>query len=87
MNLDQAREKIDEMDAKIVELLAKRFELCRKIGEYKKKNNLSIQDKDREKQIIKARAEKLKKLGFEEEKFVQELFELIMKKCREVQKK
>ena len=84
--LEKSRTEIDETDTKIVELLAKRLEICKKLGKYKKKNNVPIQNKEREKQIIKDRAKKLKELGFDDEKFVQDLFELIMKKAREVQK-
>jgi len=84
--LEKSRTEIDEIDTKIVELLAKRLEICKKLGKYKKKNNVPIQNKEREKQIIKDRAKKLKELGFDDEKFVQDLFELIMKKAREVQK-
>jgi len=84
--LEKSRTEIDEIDTKIVELLAQRLELCRKIGEFKKKNNLPIQNKEREKQIIKDQVRKLKELGFDDQKFVQELFEVIMKKAREVQK-
>ena len=84
--LDAARAEIDDIDNQIVELLAKRLEICKKLGRYKKKNNVPIQNKEREKQIIKDRAKELKELGFDDDKFVQELFGLIMKKAREVQK-
>ena len=84
--LDAARAEIDDIDNQIVELLAKRLEICKKLGRYKKKNNVPIQNKEREKQIIKDRAKELKELGFDDDKFVQELFGLNMKKAREVQK-
>ena len=84
--LEKAREEIDEIDAKILELLAERLDICKQLGKYKKQHNLPIQNKEREKEIIKDRARKLKELGFDDERFAQELFELIMKKAREVQK-
>ena len=42
-------------------------------------------DDRKKKELIKDRAGKFKELGFDDEQFVQELFELIMKKTREVQ--
>lgn len=84
--LEKARTEIDDIDAEILKLLTKRLEICKRLGEYKKKNNLPVQNKERERQIIRERAQKLKELGFDDEDFVQELFGLIMKKSREVQK-
>lgn len=84
--LEKVRKEIDSIDAEILKLLAKRLEICKRLGEYKKKNHLPIQNKEREKEIIRDRARKLKELGFDHENFAQELFELIMKKSREVQK-
>ncbi|MEK6940084.1 MAG: chorismate mutase [Nanoarchaeota archaeon] len=84
--LDGLRRKIDGIDAHLLQLLAQRLTIGKEIGEYKKKHGLPIQNKGREKEIIKDRAQKLKGLGFDDERFVQELFELIMKKAREVQK-
>lgn len=84
--LKTTRKEIDEIDTKILALLVQRLELCKKLGEYKRNNNLPIQNKEREKQVLKQRTQKFKELGFDDEKFVQELFELIMKKSRKVQK-
>lgn len=84
--LEEARKEIDDIDKQLLELLAKRLKVCKLLGEYKKKNHLPIQNKEREKEIIMDRARKLKELGFADEQFVQELFALIMKRSREVQK-
>lgn len=46
------RHKIDALDKKIAKLLAERFETSRKIGVYKKNNNLPIADAEREKAIV-----------------------------------
>ena len=56
MKLDELRVRIDEIDQSIIELLEKRLEIAVKIGEYKKGNNLPIEDSDRE-------YEKLKKIS------------------------
>jgi len=47
--------------------------------------NLPIQNRKREKQIIKERVEQFKYLGLDDEKFIKELFELIMRKSRRIQ--
>lgn len=85
MVLPESRSEIDQLDHQLLELLAERLKICRKISDYKRKNNLPIQDRKRELEVIKDRIKKLKGLGVDDEKFVTELFELIMKKSREVQ--
>jgi len=86
MALIKLRKKIDRIDSKILKLLAKRLKVCRELGKYKHENNLPIQNKEREKQVTRQRIEKFKELGVDDEEFVTELFEVIMKKAREVQK-
>lgn len=85
MSLHQFRQKIDALDHQLLELLAERLEICRKISDYKRKNNLLIQNRKRELEVIKDRIKKMKELGIDDETFVTELFELIMEKSREVQ--
>lgn len=46
------REKIDEIDAKLISLLDKRFELSIKVGFYKKQNLLPIENSKREMEIL-----------------------------------
>ncbi len=85
MSLVEFRKKIDALDEQLLLLLAQRLEICQKLADYKHENNLSIQDRDREQEVIKDRIKMFKELGFEDQKFVQGLFELIIKKSREVQ--
>lgn len=86
MVLSSLRKKIDEVDLQLLELLAQRLNISEEIAEYKRQNNLPIQDRKRELEIITQRIEKFKQLGFDDEMFVTKLFELIMHKSREVQK-
>lgn len=51
MTLEHFRQKIDEIDAYIVELIAQRIRLAEQIGSEKKGNNKSIEDVTRE-QIV-----------------------------------
>lgn len=50
--LDQARQRIDEIDAEITQLFETRFELLRDIIEYKIENRIPIFDASREEKII-----------------------------------
>lgn len=47
-SLVQWREMLDEVDEKIVKLLAERFKITRKIGTYKARNGLETRDRARE---------------------------------------
>ena len=51
-NIKNFRNQIDNIDNKLMELLVKRFSICSKIGEIKNINKLTIDDKNRENQII-----------------------------------
>ena len=55
MDIDTARKEIDAIDTLFAELFEKRMKLARAIGEQKLKQNLPIEDKAREQQIINAR--------------------------------
>lgn len=66
-NLKQLRNKIDQIDEKIIRLISKRFFYTQKVGELKAKENLDGEDLAREKKQF-LRYEKLsKKLGIEKE--------------------
>lgn len=86
MSLEILREKIDLLDTGLLRVLAQRLEISKEIAEFKKVNGLPIQDSKRELDLIKDRIRKGKELSIDDEKFVTELFELIMKKSREVQR-
>lgn len=46
------RGEIDRIDAQILKLYEERMDICYKIGEYKKENQLSSYDPDRETAVI-----------------------------------
>lgn len=85
MELRDYRKKLDAIDQELIEIIAKRIEVCGKIGEFKLQNNLSIRDPKREEELIKDRYEKLKSKGIDDEKFVSDLFNLILSKSRSTQ--
>jgi len=51
-NLEQARNDIDIIDRKILELLKERFEIVDWVGEYKKQNNIAPLQPQRWKQLM-----------------------------------
>jgi len=53
MKLEELRKKIDEIDARIVELIAERQEISREIGKGKNKTNRVIEDRERELRVLK----------------------------------
>ena len=72
--LKQLRDKIDELDNQIIELLEKRFKGTNKISTYKKENNINVEDKNREQNILKKTKSDKVKLTF------QKIFEI--NKCQ-----
>ena len=53
MDLEDLRRRIDDVDARIVELLNERAEIVLKIGEWKRQQNRPIYDPSREQQVYK----------------------------------
>ena len=56
--IDKLRKDIDDIDQKLLDLLNNRGKIVKKIGDYKKKNNMEIFQPGREKEVI----DRLKKL-------------------------
>ena len=83
--LDDLRKDIDQLDEQIVELLAKRIVVVKKIGDFKKQNNLPVLDKNRFAKVL----EKVEKTAIQQglsPDFVKELYEVIHKYSCEVEK-
>ncbi|MDR1521564.1 MAG: chorismate mutase [Streptococcaceae bacterium] len=58
MELEELRQEMDKLNAKLLPILKKRFDLSKKIAIYKYKHNLPIYDEKRENKIL----EKIKQL-------------------------
>ncbi|MCV6609048.1 MAG: chorismate mutase [Campylobacterales bacterium] len=52
-DLSELREEINHIDEEIVKQIAQRFKITKKVGEYKKANNLPILNSGREEIIYK----------------------------------
>ena len=86
MNLLKSREKINKIDAKIVDLLSQRQSVVAIIGAYKKKHGLPTYQPAREKEILT----NLKKISKEKKvspEFVEKIFKLIFKQSKALQRK
>lgn len=75
-NIDTLRRKIDDIDVRIIEQLAKRMEVCREVGLYKKKHNISVLQTNRYNEILKKRTKQGSMCGLNSE-FVQSIFKRI----------
>ena len=88
--LKNLRDEIDKTDKKLVELLAQRFRITKKVGEYKKARGLKACDPRREAEMFKERAMRAEKLNLDPGLAVK-IFKLIVgaskKKHREILKK
>ena len=84
LEISDFREVIDKIDEDILIGLFRRQEISRLIGEYKKKKNLKIDDKNREKEILKKLKLKAKTWGFNE-KQVSTLWKIILENSKKIQ--
>jgi len=76
--LDELRDQIDEVDREIIEIIAKRMEIARDIGEYKKENDIKILQSKRWDSIAKDRSEQGTEKGLTAD-FMTELYQSIHK--------
>ncbi len=74
--LDVLRSRIDALDAELLEILASRVEIVKKIGQYKKDHNVTALQINRWTQLMENRVNLGKKLDINET-FVKILFQLI----------
>ena len=83
--LEKYRQQIDEIDKKIIELLAQRLEVVKKIWEYKKEHNIAPLQKSRWEQVLKSR----KKIATElwvNENLIEDIWNLIHKEALRLEK-
>ncbi len=75
-SIQQLRKQIDELDNQLMELLAKRMEVCREIGRYKKEHNMTVLQTSRYNEILEKRGVQGSLTGMAAE-FVAKVFESI----------
>ena len=59
-NLDYCRNRIDEIDKKLIELFEERMEIVLDVEKYKEANNLPIFNKEREDDVIRKNVARVK---------------------------
>lgn len=74
--LNKFRAEINEVDDALICLLSERMEIVRSIGEYKKTNNLPIEDQKRFKELLNSLSEQAKDYGLPKE-MVKKIYEII----------
>ncbi len=75
-NLTELRNKIDEIDFQLLNLLAQRMEISGAVGALKRKNNIEALQPERYSSMMETRLEQAKQLHLNHE-FIVELFDVI----------
>ena len=83
MDLKEAREQIDTLDAQLIQLLVQRFDICCQIAEIKAAENLPILHPAREDEVAARAAQAGQPYGEE----ISQLFRTIMKTSVGIQEK
>ena len=84
-NINSLREKIDELDDQMIDLVVQRLAIAKEIGDIKETNGIEVIDPYRESQIINRFAEKL--AGTLEKKDITPIFDPIYSISKRLQKK
>jgi len=85
MSIDDWREKIDEIDRKLVQLLNERSRCAIEIGRLKRTMNLRIYDPEREREIFQRVREQND--GPLDDASLQRLFERVIDECRRIERR
>ncbi len=82
--IDELRQQIDAIDKELIELLAKRKEVSKKIGEIKKELQIDVFDEKRWEDIVKKVQQKAEELHLDKD-FVKKIFETIHEHSKKIQ--
>lgn len=83
--IEDLRKIINALDETIISSIANRHEVSMQIGAYKKQHGLAVYDKSRE-EMLHDYHKKLSEKYEVNEKFVHDVFDLIIKQSRDVQR-
>lgn len=86
MELEKAREEIDEIDNSILSLLKRRVSIVKEIGLWKKKEGREVLDPEREEKML-AKLEKKAEASKLNPQFIRNMWDLILKNSRKSQEK
>ena len=82
--IKKLRERIDEVDEEIIQLLKKRMGISKEVGKLKEELHIPVEDKKREKEIIDRLTKKAGK-NLSEEQLIR-IFTTVFKSSKQVQK-
>ena len=88
-NLTELRKSIDNIDNAIIAMLAERFKVTQKVGEYKAKNSLPAVDSSREEEQYKRIAELGENYGLNPEfakRFLKTVIDEVVSNHKEIAK-
>ncbi|GGX57514.1 chorismate mutase [Saccharospirillum salsuginis] len=82
LNLDDVRKSIDEIDSNLIQLLAKRYSICREVAHYKKTNGIPMMQPNRVEEV-KGRCARMAEEQSLSGDFARQLYTLIINEaCR-----
>ena len=84
MSIEDWRQKIDEIDSKLVELFNERSKCAIEIGKIKHAQSLRVYDPEREREIL--RRIKRANPGPLDDEGLQRLFERVIDECRRIER-
>lgn len=84
MTIDQLRNKIDAIDAEMIQLFESRMNIVKDIGALKKRNQADVLDLNREAQVIARMVSRLQNKALEP--YAIQLFETLMRVSKDYQK-
>lgn len=84
MSIEDWRQRIDEIDRKLLELLNERTGCVIEIGKLKKVQNVRVYDPERERDILRRMKEQNQ--GPLDEEGLQRLFERVIDECRRIER-
>ena len=83
--LEELRAKIDDIDRRILELLAQRVETVMRVGEYKRERGLAVYDPERERSMLE-RLGQAAPIPLDDET-VRHIFERVIDECRRIEQR
>lgn len=63
MNLDELRQRLNELDRQLIELIAERQAVVEQVGEFKRSSSKATRDYEREKQVLEGARQNARELG------------------------
>lgn len=86
MDLKCLRKKIDELDDELVDVISRRLSIMPEIAEVKRRENVGIDQQEREREVIENIRKKAGESGLDPD-FMERIMSLIITESKKVQKK